>query len=219
MGQRESHWGIVVDNRDPEKRGRLIVQCDTIAEGDVLEWIEPTFHFMDSGEDKKAGSFWVPGPGAVVEVEIESDPDAEAMELDPRWKCCVYPDGTVPEAFTTNYPERRGWVTRAGHIFYFDDTDGELTFYYEHPTGAKIQVNNDGEILAETTDKIKVVSPDVRLGTADATEHAVLGDAFMADLSTFLTTVAGSGLPVIGQAATTLQGQLAADLATRVKVS
>ena len=82
-------------------------------------------------------------------------------------------------------------------------------------------------------DAVKVVSPSVCLGTADASEHAVLGDAFMSDLSDFLTamntfcaSLAASMLPGVANAGTTLQGQvvafqaqLQADLATRVKVS
>lgn len=78
-----------------------------------------------------------------------------------------------------------------------------------------------------------VACPDVCLGTDDADEHAVLGDAFMSDLSDFLTamntfcsSLAASMLPGVANAATTLQGQvvafqaqLQADLATRVKVS
>lgn len=150
MPKKEKHWGLVVDNDDPEKRGRLIVQCDTIAEGDVLEWIEPSFHFVDSDEQVQAGCFWVPNPGALVEVEIEAEDDSEANDLDPRWKCCLYPNDALPEVFKENYPQRRGWVTRAGHILYFDDTEGEHSFYYEHPSGAKITVDNDGNIRLDT---------------------------------------------------------------------
>jgi len=150
MPKKEEHWGIVIDNRDPEKRGRLIVQADTIAEGDVLEWIDPTFHFVDSDTETKAGSLWIPNPGAVVAVEIEAEDDSEAMDLQPRWKCCIYPDDAVPDAFIENYPNRRGWVTRAGHILYFDDTEEQLYFYYEHPSGAKITVDNDGNIRLDT---------------------------------------------------------------------
>jgi len=168
MPKKEKHWGIVVDNEDPEKRGRLIVQCDTIAEGDVLEWIEPSFHFVDSDDQVQAGCFWVPNPGALVEVEIEAEDDSEANDLDPHWKCCLYPNDAVPAVFRENYPQRRGWVTRAGHILYFDDTDGELSFYYEHPSGAKITVDNDGNIRLDT-------DASVYIGR-DANESIALGD-------------------------------------------
>lgn len=188
MGRKEKHWGIVIDNQDPEARGRLIVQCDTIAEGDVLEWVEPSFHFVDSDKDTSAGAFWVPNPGAIVEVEIEAEDDSEGLDLDPRWKCCLYSEGQVPEEFQDNYPNRRGWKTRAGHLFYFDDTEDSLTFYYEHPTGTTITVNNDGHI---------------HIGL-DATEHMVHGDileTFLNDLKSWLdghVHIAGSLLDSLG---------------------
>lgn len=169
MAQREKHWGIVTDNDDPQKRGRLTIQCDTVAEGDVLEWIEPSFHFTDSGQDIKAGAFWVPNPGTIVEVEVESSDDGlQSNDLDPRWKCCLYPDNAVPDVFKENYPQRRGWVTRAGHILYFDDTRDNFSFYYEHPSGTKITVDNDGNIRLDTDQSVYV--------GRDADESIPLGD-------------------------------------------
>jgi hypothetical protein len=158
MPRKEKHWGIVIDNQDPEFRGRLIIQCDTIAEGDVLEWVEPCFHFVDSDNETSAGSFWVPNAGAIVEVEIEAEDDSEGLDLDPRWKCCLYSEGQVPEQFrnASQYPQRRGWVTRAGHVLYFDDSENELTFYYEHPSGAKITVDNDGNIRLDTVQSVYI---------------------------------------------------------------
>lgn len=178
MPKREKHWGIVIDNDDPEKRGRLTVQCDTIAEGDVLEWMNPSFHFVDSSSDEQGGSFWVPNPGAIVEVTIEAEDDSEANDLDPQWKCSVYSQGGVPEVFQENYPKRRGWVTRKGHILYFDDTEDSLTFHYEHPSGAKITVDNDGNIALETSAKVFI-------GVDDAQHPLTRGD----ELKDFLDTL------------------------------
>lgn len=175
MPKREKHWGIVIDNDDPEKRGRLTVQCDTIAEGDVLEWMNPSFHFVDSSSDEQGGSFWVPNPGAIVEVTIEAEDDSEANDLDPQWKCSVYSQGGVPEVFQENYPKRRGWVTRKGHILYFDDTEDSFTFHYEHPSGAKITVDNDGNIRLHT-------SASIYIGDDNADHPITRGDI----LDTFL---------------------------------
>lgn len=178
MPRKEKHWGIVIDNRDPEYRGRLIVQCDTIAEGDVLEWIEPCFHFVDSDNETSAGSFWVPNPGAIVEVEIEAEEDSEVMDLDPRWKCCLYSEGQVPEEFVVqgNYPNRRGWKTRAGHVFYFDDTENQMTFYYEHPSGAKITVSNDGDIRLDTDQSVYIGTDALHPITRGDILETLLGD-------------------------------------------
>jgi len=178
MPKREKHWGVVTDNDDPEKRGRLVVQCDTIAEGDVLEWIQPSFHFVDSNDSEQGGCFWVPNEGTIVEVNIEAEDDSEANDLDPQWKCAVYPQGSVPEVFQDNYPNRRGWVTRKGHIFYFDDTEDSLTFHYEHPSGAKITVDNDGNIRLHT-------DASVYIGDDAASHPITRGDV----LNTFLDSL------------------------------
>jgi hypothetical protein len=144
MPKKEYHSGIVRDVDDPLKRGRLIVECPDVAYGQTLPWADPKMCFVDS--EMQAGSFWIPNVGAVVEVEIESEEDSEANSLEPKWKCDVYPEGTVPEIFQTNYPQRRGWVTAAGHILYFDDTEGQLEFKYIHPTGTELVVTNDGQM-------------------------------------------------------------------------
>lgn len=144
MPKKEYHTGVVrANDTDPMKRGVLVVECPTLVHGETIE-ASPSFHFVDSSA--RAGSFWIPNVGSQVEVEIEAEEDSEVLGLDPKWKCDVYPEGTVPEVFQTNYPNRRGWVTKEGHILYFDDTEDELVFYYEHPTGTKFYIDNDGEV-------------------------------------------------------------------------
>lgn len=145
MPKKEYFSGIVRDNDDPEKRGRLVIECPEIVHGQTLSgWVEPIFHYVDS--ERQAGAFWVPNIDAVVTVEIESEEDSEVTSLDPKWRCDVYPAESVPDVFQENYPNRRGWVTPAGHILYFDDTDDQMTFLLRHPSGAEIAINNDGQI-------------------------------------------------------------------------
>jgi len=168
MGTKEYHWGHVVDNADPERRGRLTIICPTIAEDDNLEWVEPCFHFVDSAGE--AGSFWIPTVGSMVEVEIDSSADGGGRpELNPKWRCSIYPDGTVPGEFSDedHYPERRGWKTRAGHVMYFDDSNGSETFYYKHPSGTEILVDDAGTIKLRGSVEIGV----------DPSEPCVLGTA------------------------------------------
>jgi hypothetical protein len=145
MPKKTIHTGIITDNADPEKRGRLNIECPTIVSGDIMEWVDPKFFFIDSS--KNAGAFFIPNIGSQVEVEIEDEEDSQVNGLEAKWMCAVYPIGTVPEEFETNYPERRGWKTSAGHVFYFDDTSDQLTFQYTHPSGTEIKVNNSGDIL------------------------------------------------------------------------
>ena len=173
MGIKEVHDGCIVrDNNDPQRRGRLIVECPTIASGENMgDWMEPMFHFVDSVGT--CGSFWVPNVGSLVSVEVESGSEAQVNGLRPKWRCDVYPTDTVPEEFRENYPERRGWKTRAGHLFYFDDTGGQLEFLYHHPTGSEINVDNDGKVTIATDG-----AGSIRFGSYLPLQQAVLGNDF-----------------------------------------
>lgn len=146
MPKKEYHEGCIIrDNDDPQKRGRLLVECPTIVSGETMgDWMEPCFHFVDS--ENSCGAFFVPSIGSMVTVEIEAEEGAEVNGLMPKWRCDIYPTDTLPDEFKENYPERRGWKTRSGHVLYFDDTDDDKVFRYTHPTGTEIVVNNDGGI-------------------------------------------------------------------------
>lgn len=176
MGTKEYHWASITNIDDPERRGRVCVNCPTIAEDDELEWLEPSFGFVDTAAN--AGSFFVPTVGSMVEVEVENEPGegGGTTDLQPKWKCSVYSDGTIPDVFSDrdHYPNRKGFVTRAGHILYVDDSDGEETFYYKHPTGT--------EIVVESTGKIQLRG-NVEIGV-DPTEPCVLGNALKSYIDT-----------------------------------
>jgi hypothetical protein len=175
MPKKEYHTGIVMENdTDSDKKGILKIECPTIATGEALE-CEPIFHYVDSA--KQAGSFWIPEVGSQVEVEIECEEDSEVTDLNPRWKCTVYPTGTVPEVFQENYPKRRGWRTPEGHILYFDDTEDELIMTYEHPTGATIVVNDDGDIILTPAS-----GRGVLIGSENASQDMVRGDRLRSHL-------------------------------------
>jgi len=181
MGQRTEHKGIVRNNDDPEKRARLLVECPTLVTGETLgSWVEPTFEFIDSS--KRAGSVWIPSIGSSVTVMVEDERGAEVNGLEPKWKCDVYPNGAMPEEFKTNYPLRRGWVTGEGHMLIFDDTEGELVFYYKHPSGTEIRVTKDGEIQLSPATGQSVLIGD------NADKHLVRGETLETYLSSALNT-------------------------------
>jgi len=168
MTTKEYHEGYVTDNSDPQKRGRLSVVCQSIVAGEVLEWVEPTFPFTDS--EGQAGWFFVPNIGSSVTVEINSGHEAEVNDLQPKWRCDLYPDGSFPEEFEDNYPQRRGFKTKEGHYLYFDDTEGSLEFLYHHPSGTEIFVSNDGQI------ELRPASGQSVLVGGGATEKIPLGN-------------------------------------------
>lgn len=123
----------VVNNQDPEKRGRIKVSCFDLIGSDkeIPEWVEPLLDW---------GWFYVPDVDEFVEVEVllTTGRDTRPLEtslhsLDIKWNGARYYGGEetdaprpVPSAFSENY-KRRGFATPLGHILIFDDTPGSQT--------------------------------------------------------------------------------------------
>lgn len=138
---REAHVGVVTDNADPEKRGRLLIACASLLgvddNGEAVEfgdWIEPAFPCLTSedGERANGGWFFVPSVGVTVtfEVSVSADHDETPGQTfttnpDPRWVACLLQEGdAIADEFKTNYPARAGFRSASGHILFFDDSDG-----------------------------------------------------------------------------------------------
>ena len=161
---KETHKATVVNDRDPDKQGRIRIASATLMgtdeNGEALEWpefIPPKFPalFSSDGEKADAGIFFVPSVGVVVEVELnvassyDQVPGQTALtDPDMKWVSCVLVKGdSIPEEFKTNYPRRMGWKSRSGHILMFDDSDrvdGVLELL--HRNGSGIQVDNDATV-------------------------------------------------------------------------
>lgn len=209
MPRKEKHWGIVTNADDPEKRGRLCVQASSIVGEDVLDWVEPNFFFVDSAGE--AGAFFVPNVGSVVEVEIEAEDDSETTDLSPKWSCALYPSGTVPPEFAEHYPKRYGWKTRAGHVLYCDDTDGDRAFLYRHPEGAEITVDDDGNI------RLKPAGQTIYLGD-NATEPLARGNILDTFLGQLVSWAGTHSHPSHGAPPSTLPPTVPSDLLSTHKV-
>lgn len=149
----------VTKNDDPDKRGIIQVSCVELMgdeEGACLIDVEPAFDW---------GWFYVPDIGEIVEIEvIEGSSDDEQFGqtsidgLDLKWRCVRYPglEGDDPrpvnEDFTSkNYGKRRGFATPAGHVFMFDDTEGDesISLKWQNKDGENSFLNfdKDGSFL------------------------------------------------------------------------
>lgn len=153
---REVFVALVTDNADDEKRGRIKVACAGLMgvdpdSGDPVEypdWVPPGFPHLESsdGEIVDSGMFYIPNVGTTVEIEIttgtshdRSPGQASISNPDPRWKVCLLqPGDAISDDFTRNYPERKGWRTKAGHLLLFDDSDSgdrQVTLRHGGPDG------------------------------------------------------------------------------------
>lgn len=104
----------VIDNRDPLKRGRIMVKHPIL--GETL-WIDYL---------KTPGQFDVPSIGDIVFVEC----DTGEYEFPVAWGNVVKGLDTSPEipsAFRRNVPSNRGMYTPGGHLFEMDDGQSNPT--------------------------------------------------------------------------------------------
>jgi hypothetical protein len=184
----ETHIATVTSTDDPEKRGRIRVNCIGLM-GDEDEecpvWVDPVPSW---------GWFIIPDVGELVEIECtgrtaedEQFGQASIDNLDLKWRGCPRHWGnadadeeagrtTIPDVFTeANYGKRRGFVTPAGHVMLFDDTKKDLcvSLTWKGPAGVStLTFDKTGQILCEVfsgakikidpiADEIRVIAPKV----------------------------------------------------------
>lgn len=124
--------GMVEDNKDPHKRGRVQVSVPTVLGDSTLSWAMPCVPYAGPEE---VGFFTIPPEKASVWVEFEAgDPNR------PIWSGCFWDENeTVPAR--EGAAEQKLLKTKAGTIK-IDDSAEELTI--ETSRGAKIVMDSQG---------------------------------------------------------------------------
>jgi uncharacterized protein involved in type VI secretion and phage assembly len=153
---------FVVDNADPENRGRLKLRIPSVlGAGVVSGWALPCAPY---GGDAEQGFFFVPEVDAAVWAEFE------AGDLDyPIWVGTFWckPGGTseVPlgnkpadgseESSVPSPPTRKLIKTLKGHSLQFEDADGdEMVLLLEAANGNLVVLNSNGITLTDKTGNV-----------------------------------------------------------------
>ncbi len=119
--------GIVVDNDDPAKLGRLNVQVPAVL-GDIEVWAMPCVPYAGDG----VGMYFIPEAGTGVWVEFEAgDPGY------PIWAGCFWGDGQVPG---DSVPGVKVLKTAAAELR-IDDDGSEMKL--EQTDGAVVTLTTD----------------------------------------------------------------------------
>lgn len=142
--------GVVVDNRDPSRLGRLKVRVPDVLGEEDIGWAMPCVPYAGSG----VGLFLIPPNNTWVWVEFEhGDPEY------PIWSGCFWTEGEVPEPSAA--PEKKVLKTDAGTIT-LDDTPGAGGISIETASGMKISITTSGiEIDDGQGGSIKLSGPRV----------------------------------------------------------
>ena len=130
----------VVDNMDPEKRGRLKLRIPSVLADQDSDWALPCLPY--GGFDQQ-GFFMVPDVDAQVWVEFEEGDISRPIWVGTFWQ----QESDVPSDASKDEPTTRMLQTRSGHILQFDDAEGEEQFRLYHPKDAHMIIDPDGSIL------------------------------------------------------------------------
>ncbi len=125
--------GVVMDNQDTDKAGRIQVQIPSIFGTTQAVWARPCF---------PARHFFVPDIGDMVWVEFEAgDPSY------PLWVGTWYKDGAVPTEAAVSPPDNRVIQTPSGHTVEFSDKSGDEKILIRHKGNAFLSIDKNGSVL------------------------------------------------------------------------
>lgn len=205
----EHPTATVTSNKDPAKAGRIKVELADLDGQEYPEWLEPIL----------PGGLWVciPEPGDTVECVLPEGEDKIEFASEVKYRGVVLdPANPVPSEFKTNYPNRRGFKTRAGHLLIVDDKAGTLTLTNGN-SGITIEMDSAGLlhlgvtvgtdfILKGTTFNAAqaILWPLVStaLGTAGAALGTMAADPFLSGSLAGATISAMTGAATAATAAT-----------------
>jgi hypothetical protein len=170
--------GWVIDNADPELRGRLRVRVPSVLGEDVSAWALPCLPF---GGGAGYGWFAIPDIDAQVWVEFEEGDINHMIWVGTFWRGSAQ----VPASAQLQPPTTRLLATPAGHLLEFNDKAGAEQITLRHPKGASLRIDPQGSVSLSVPDLGELVL-DVeqqRVQLADAAGNSLSMDANGATLS------------------------------------
>jgi len=148
--------GTVVNNQDPQNRGRLTLQVSDVAQLKTSTWALPAAHFAGN----QSGFFSVPPVGANVWVEFEQG-DSDF----PIWSGCFWgSSGEVPTQATSAPPGVQSIVMQSvgGNILMISDAPGPSGgILLKSSSGASISINDTGITITNGQATILIAGPTV----------------------------------------------------------
>jgi hypothetical protein len=191
--------GIVLNNQDPERRGRLQATVPEVLGEIPTGWATPCAPYAGSG----AGFFSVPPPSAGVWIEFEAGDVSR-----PIWSGCYWGAGEPPMAPPASTPGDtflKIWRSELGLSVVLDDTGQAITISDAAGVNRIVIDVLTGTVTVKGLAQIVLDSLTIREGSAMAPHPAVFGDLLLSYLTQLVTTfnthvhpgeLAGGFLPV-----------------------
>ena len=143
--------GLVTDNDDPDKLGRIKAKVPALLGEEELGWALPAFAYGGTAEQ---GLFAMPDTGAGVWIEFEGGDLGY-----PIWSGTWYSSGSLPESAT---PAKKVLKTASGHKIVFDDDANTLEI--TDSNGNSVKMDSNGiEIADANGHTIKLAASSVTI--------------------------------------------------------
>lgn len=114
--------GIVTNNKDPEKLGRVKIRFPTLFDSNESYWAR----IIAPGAGKERGLYLLPEVNDEVLVAFENGDPNRPFVLGGLWNGVdLPPPGTAEIVDGSGNVNQRLWRSRTGHVFIFDDTSGK----------------------------------------------------------------------------------------------
>ena len=133
--------GVVVDNADPERTGRLRLLVPSVLGATTTSWAPPVLPF---GGTPDVGLFCVPEVDAAVWVEFE-----EGRLDHPLWTGAQWPAGQASGDQAVGDPAKRVLQSASAHRLELDDTTGAEQVLLRHAGGARLAIDHQGTVVVE----------------------------------------------------------------------
>jgi len=184
---------FVMDNKDPEKRGRLRMVIPSVLGDDMTDWALPCFPF---GGGQSYGWFAVPEVDAQVWAEFE-----EGDISRPIWTGVFWQNkDDVPEEASNTEPTKRIFKTPSGLVMEFNDESDSEYIRLFHPSDARMEIDCDGRIVLEASGVIELYGKK-RIIIEDGNSNQLIMDSSgvsISDTNGNKIETAASGITVKG---------------------
>jgi uncharacterized protein involved in type VI secretion and phage assembly len=133
--------GFVVDNKDPDKRGRVTLTVPSVLGEATSTWALPCLPY---GGGSGFGFVAVPPVGSQVLVEFMEGDISTPLWTGTFWRTA----SEVPPEFTDgDEPTVKVMKTESGHLLTFEDKSGDEAIILQSAKQAKIEMDSKGSVL------------------------------------------------------------------------